>query len=189
MIVPRVLHNRIQIYEEVLPYPDLIFTELLENLNWKHEPITLFGKQVLQPRLTAWYGDKGVDYTYSGLKNEALPWTATLLEVKEMVERLSQKSFNSVLLNLYRDGNDSMGYHSDDERELGEEPVIASLSLGEVRRFNIKNKETGELISFDLPDNSLLIMKGDFQLKWKHAVPKTKRAVGPRINLTFRRVY
>ncbi|NVK03404.1 MAG: alpha-ketoglutarate-dependent dioxygenase AlkB [Flavobacteriia bacterium] len=186
--MPRVLHNRIQIYEEVLPNPDLIFTELLENVNWKHESITLFGKEVLQPRLTAWYGDKGVDYTYSGLKNEALPWTATLLEVKQSVERLAQYSFNSVLLNLYRDGSDGMGYHSDDERELGEEPIIASLSLGEVRRFNIKNKETGELISFDLPHNSLLIMKGDFQSRWKHAVPKTKRVVGPRVNLTFRRI-
>lgn len=188
MTVPIALEGEIEIFENVFPRPERYFDRLMEEVTWKHEAIKIFGKEVMQPRLTAWYGDAGVEYTYSGLKNSPIPWTSTLLDIKKQVESVVGHSFNSVLLNLYRDGNDSMGYHSDDEPELGAKPRIASLSFGAARRFNIKHKKTGELIKLDLEDNSLLIMKGEFQREWKHAIPKTKKEVGPRINLTFRKI-
>lgn len=165
-----------------------LFCLLQNEIAWREEPIKMFGKSMLQPRLLAWYGDANANYRYSGTTHSPLPWTPSLTRLKDQVEALTKSSFNSVLLNLYRDGNDSMGYHSDDEPELGRQPVIASLSFGAERRFNIKHKQTGELISFDLPHNSLFVMKGDFQRTWKHSIPKTKKKVGPRINLTFRQI-
>lgn len=148
----------------------------------------MFGKQLLLPRLTAWYGDKG--YTYSGLYNKPQPWLPVLLDLKERVEQASGHTYNSVLLNLYRGGNDSMGWHSDDEAELGKEPAIASLSFGGERRFSFKHRTRKDLkpVSVILANGSLLLMHGPTQHHWLHHIPRTKHPVQPRINLTFRHV-
>jgi alkylated DNA repair dioxygenase AlkB len=155
---------------------------------WREETIKLFGKEVQQPRLTAWYGDAGCAYTYSGLTLQPQPWTDTLSELRRAVEKAAGSPFNSVLLNLYRDGKDSMGWHSDDEPELGKHPVIASLSLGETRRFHLRHRGDRSVLPLrlDLPAGSLLIMAGETQHHWQHRLSKTQRPVGPRINLTFR---
>lgn len=165
-----------------------LLNQLTVETVWKHEPIMLFGKEVMQPRLTAWYGDSGTAYSYSGIQMNPLPWTPLLAEVKQAIENVSGKQFNSVLLNLYRDGKDSMGWHSDNEPELGRNPFIASLSLGASRRFHLKPRYRKELetIRLDLANGSLLLMGGALQHHWLHQVSKTKKAVGPRINLTFR---
>jgi alkylated DNA repair dioxygenase AlkB len=140
------------------------------------------------PRLTAWYADAGLTYSYSGVTHEALPWTEALTEVRKRVETTAATLFNSVLLNFYRDGNDSIGYHTDAEPELGVNPVIASISLGSVRQFVLKHIKSGEKLKFDLAHGSLLLMGGTCQHHWVHGVPKTKSAVGPRVNLTFRNI-
>lgn len=167
---------------------DVYFQKLTEQVNWQQESIKLFGKLQPMPRLTAWYGDKG--YTYSGLHNEPQPWLPVLQELKEKVEQASRQMYNSVLLNLYRTGQDSMGWHSDDEAELGEEPSIASLSFGGERRFRFKHKTSKGItpVSIDLSHGSLLLMQGPTQHHWLHHIPKTARTVQPRINLTFRNV-
>lgn len=159
-------------------------------VEWKHEKIHLFGQWLLQPRLTAWYGDEGTDYIYSGLTNTPLPWNKTLLDLKQQVEELSDASFNSVLLNYYRDGQDSMGWHQDNEPVLGKKPVIASISLGDPRRFQLRHKIDKSLakVECDLGNGSVLIMSGQTQKYWQHQVPKTKKIVGERINLTFRKI-
>lgn len=164
------------------------FHELKQNINWQQEHIRMFGKELLLPRLTAWYGDKG--YTYSGLYNKPQPWLPVLLELKERVEQASGNTYNSVLLNFYRNGNDSMGWHTDDEAELGKEPAIASLSFGCERRFSFKHRTHKDLkpVSITLTHGSLLLMQGPTQHHWLHHIPKTKRPVQPRINLTFRSV-
>lgn len=169
-----------------------LLTELTDNVPWRHEPIKLFGKEVMQPRLTAWYGDAGASYRYSGLQLEPLPWLPVLQELRQRVEAAAGTSFNSVLLNLYRHGQDSMGWHADDEPELGPEPVIASLSLGATRRFRLRPRPgaafTHAPAGLELSSGSLLLMRGPTQHHWQHAVPKTARPTGPRLNLTFRRV-
>jgi alkylated DNA repair dioxygenase AlkB len=155
------------------------------------------------PRLTAWYADAGLTYTYSGVTHQALPWTPALAEVRRRVEEAAclpslhrgrgvggegAVLFNSVLLNFYRDGQDSIGYHTDAEPELGVNPAIASISLGSVRQFVLKHIKTGEKLKFDLAHGSLLLMGGTCQHHWVHGVPKMKAAVGPRVNLTFRNI-
>jgi alkylated DNA repair dioxygenase AlkB len=140
------------------------------------------------PRLTSWYADPGLTYTYSGVTHEALPWTETLTSIRQRVEEAAATLFNSVLLNFYRDGNDSIGYHSDNEPELGVNPVIASVSLGGIRQFVLKHPESGDKLTYDLAHGSLLVMGGTSQHHWVHGVPKTKAAVEPRINLTFRNI-
>ncbi len=162
--------------------------ELIVSVPWRQDRITLFGKTHLQPRLTAWYGDMA--YRYSGLTLQPLPWTAALRKLKNRVEALTGYAFNSVLLNYYRDHNDSMGMHSDDEKELGRQPAIASLSLGDERIFSLKHKTRRDLKTFRLPlaDTSLLLMRGDTQRHWRHGIEKSRRPCGPRINLTFRLV-
>ncbi len=165
------------------------FNDIYEGTPWRKDKIKLFGKEHWVPRLQAWYGDPGAAYTYSNIALEPLPWTASLMTIKKRIEVFSGTNFNSVLLNLYRDGKDGNGWHSDDEKELGKNPTIASLSLGQSRKFHLKHKSTGEKISFDLISGSLLIMKGETQHFWKHQIPKTKRPIGPRINLTFRRIF
>ena len=160
------------------------FQQLKSELNWQQEHITLFGKPVLQPRLQTWLGD--AVYTYSGLTMHPQPWTSTILDLKTQCERQAQTRFNSVLGNLYRDGEDYMGWHQDNERELGHQPVIASLNFGATRQFVFKHKITKEKIAFQLTPGSLLIMAGETQQYWQHALPKTKRVNEPRINLTFR---
>lgn len=167
---------------------DVYFEKLKEQVNWQQESIKMFGKLLPMPRLTAWYGDKG--YTYSGLHNKPQPWLPVLQELKERVEQASGNKYNSVLLNLYRTGQDSMGWHSDDEAELGNEPAIASLSFGGERKFSFRHRTRKDLKSqsIDLAHGSLLLMQGATQHHWLHQVPKTARAMTPRINLTFRKV-
>ena len=168
-----------------------LFDELLKEVNWAQQRIKIFGISHPCPRLSAWYGDPGSDYAYSGLSLNPIPWSEKLLEIKTVVEERIGESFNSVLLNQYRDGNDSMGWHADDEPELGAHPVIASVSLGDTRRFLLRQRNgpsKRNSISIDLMPGSLLVMRGTCQNEWRHSVPKTKRQVGPRINLTFRQI-
>jgi alkylated DNA repair dioxygenase AlkB len=149
----------------------------------------MYGKEILLPRLTAWYGDENARYKYSGIVNIPLPWTEELLLIKHKVEEISQTKFNSVLLNYYRNGNDSMGWHSDDEKELSTNPTISSVSFGATRNFQFKHKSVKKSNqNFLLNNGSLLIMKGETQHNWLHQVPKTKTIIGERINLTFRAV-
>jgi alkylated DNA repair dioxygenase AlkB len=165
---------------------------LSREVPWEQKAIRMMGKQVMQPRLVAWFGDPDAIYTYSGLRNVPLPWSPALLELKARAEQDAGSPFNSVLANLYRDGRDSMGFHSDSERELGRDPVIASVSLGATRRFQLRyvGKQKGVAgRDIDLPGGSLLVMRGATQHFWRHGVPKEKGPVGPRINLTFRRIY
>lgn len=163
-------------------------SELQQDINWKQEKIKLFGKEQVMPRLTAWYGDKG--YTYSGLQNKPQPWIPVLQEIRKQVMSATGKEFNSVLLNFYRNGQDSMGWHADDEPALGTEPCIASVSFGEVRKFGFKHRYNKELQNkyISLQHGSLLLMQGQTQHYWKHCLPKTASAGGIRINLTFRNI-
>ncbi|XGV99494.1 MAG: alpha-ketoglutarate-dependent dioxygenase AlkB [Leptolyngbya sp. BL-A-14] len=180
---------------EIIFYPsfldrqasDRLLTTLTQTIDWRQDWLTIYGRSLPQPRLTAWVGDPGKAYTYSGITMQPTPWTPTLLDLKAKVDAVSGVVFNSVLLNLYRDGNDSMGWHSDDEPELGHNPVIASLSLGGTRRFLLRHRLKKEWThQLELITGSCLLMKGTTQHYWQHQVPKTKRPVLPRINLTFR---
>ena len=169
---------------------DQLLYELIDNTTWRQEEITLFGKAHRQPRLSAWYGNRDSVYTYSGISLRPRPWNQTLLNLKACVESQLGRSFNSVLLNYYRDQRDSMGMHSDDESELGKQPVIASLSLGEERILLLRHRYRKELGTFKLPlpSGSLLVMKGDTQSHWKHGIAKQNHPCGPRVNLTFRTI-
>ncbi|PSB05599.1 alpha-ketoglutarate-dependent dioxygenase AlkB [filamentous cyanobacterium CCP1] len=169
------------------PECDRLLTELTQTIQWRQDWITIYGRSLPQPRLTAWYGDPGKSYTYSGITMNAVPWTPTLLTLKEKIDSLAGVVFNSVLLNLYRDGNDSMGWHSDNEPELGTNPVIGSISLGGTRKFMLRHRFKKSLkYQLELSSGSFLLMQGTTQHYWQHQVPKTKRPVLPRINLTFR---
>jgi alkylated DNA repair dioxygenase AlkB len=172
-------------------------TELLQSLlattPWEQLSIAMYGKRLNMPRLTCWYGDASSVYTYSGIRNEPRPWTPRLLAVKEKIEGTLSAQFNSVLLNLYRDGRDSMSWHSDDEPELGPTPTIASLSLGVVRRFDFRpirspQNPAGKGCSLELEHGSLLLMKGETQRAWQHGIAKSPAMDGVRVNLTFRRI-
>lgn len=165
---------------------DKYFSSLLENIQWKQESMNIYGKQINFPRLTVWYGENDKPYSFSGITLNPLPWSNELLEAKKMIEPKAGVEFNSVLLNRYRDGNDSISWHTDAEKELGRNPVIASVNFGAERKFQLKHIETGEKIELLLKHGSLLVMKGEIQHYWKHQVPKTKAKVGERINLTFR---
>jgi alkylated DNA repair dioxygenase AlkB len=163
-----------------------LFLALRQDVEWRQDHIQLFGKSHPIPRLQAWYGDK--PYRYSNLMMDPKPWLPLLLTLKQRCEQVAHSEFNSVLVNLYRDGKDSNGWHSDNEPELGAQPSIASLSLGEVRTFHLKHKKTKQKITLELTPGSLLIMSGDTQRYWQHCVPKTRRVKQERINLTFRYV-
>jgi alkylated DNA repair dioxygenase AlkB len=169
---------------------EAVMKQLIDEVPWRAENIVVWGKTYPQPRLTAWYGDDGADYTYSGIRLDPLPWLHTLIDIKNRVEKIAGIDFNSVLLNYYRDHRDSMGLHSDDEPELGRQPIIASLSLGEERTFILKHKTRKDLksVRLRLTSGSLLLMKGETQHYWKHGIEKEKRPCGPRVNLTFRRI-
>ena len=169
---------------------NVLLEQLIEKTPWRLEHVTLWGKTYPQPRLVAWYGDDAVTYAYSGVSLTALPWTPELLTLKGKVEELCASSFNSVLLNYYRDHRDSMGFHADDEPELGLFPTIASVSIGEERQFVLKHKHRRDIddIRLPLPSGSLLLMKGATQANWKHGVPKESKPCGPRVNLTFRNI-
>jgi alkylated DNA repair dioxygenase AlkB len=163
---------------------DMLLITLRDETPWKQEQ-SRFGPF---PRLTAWYADRGLTYTYSGVTHQALEWTPTLAEVRRRVIESAQTPFNSLLLNLYRDGQDSIGFHADNEPELGVNPSIASISFGGVRQFVLKHTATKEKVTFDLAHGSLLVMGGACQHHWLHGVPKAKAKVEPRINLTFRKI-
>lgn len=168
---------------------DSLKQRLLSEIEWKQDKIKIFGRECLQPRLTAWYGDPGINYTYSGLTMCALPWTESLLTIKKRIEAETGFTFNSVLLNLYRNGEDSMGWHSDDEKELGPNPVIASVSFGAERTFKFRHKRAISLLTeIELSHGSLLLMKDETQHFWQHSLPKRKRVTEARINLTFRSI-
>lgn len=170
---------------------EAIFEKLLRDTKWQQREMNMYGRKVLQPRLTAWYGDPSRAYAYSGIRNIPLPWTDLLRELKRRIEDCTEEEFNSVLLNYYRDNNDSMGFHSDDEKELGPEPTIASLSLGDRRTFLFKHKTHKGLglIPVPLESGTVLLMKGATQRNYMHAINREKRPCGPRINLTFRKIY
>jgi len=167
-----------------------LLKQLIEETPWRREQVTVWGKTHMQPRLIAWYGDDAQSYSYSGITLSALPWTPALLRMKEKVETLCQSSFNSVLVNYYRDHRDGMGFHSDDEPELGPAPVIASVTIGAARHLVLKHKLRKDLenVKILLPSGSVLLMKGATQKNWKHGVPKLTKPCGPRVNLTFRRI-
>lgn len=166
-----------------------IFTELSETIQWKQEETFLYGRKVALPRLTAWYGDQGKTYTYSKISMNPSPWIPILEHIKFQVEEVCSGKFNSVLLNLYRDGSDGIAWHSDDEKELGKAPIIASLSFGNKRSFMLRHKFKKDLrLNIKLTHGSLLIMGGETQHYWQHQVPKTQALTKPRINLTFRRI-
>ncbi len=168
---------------------DLLFESMVQNTAWRDDSIVLFGKKTPQPRRTAWYGDPGKSYTYSGLKMEPLPWTDELLQIKTKIELFIKRPFNSVLLNLYRHQKDSMGWHRDNEKELGPNPVIASVSFGATRTFCLRHYTDKKLkANVDLTHGSLLLMQGESQHFWEHALPKRTRELSPRLNLTFRQI-
>ncbi len=170
---------------EAVPGPDDVMARLMAEIDWRQDVATIVGRSVPLPRLTAWHGDAG--YRYSGIDNPPRAWTPLLLELRAIAGRVAGSAFNSVLLNLYRDGSDGMGWHADDERPLGRDPVIASLSFGATRRFRLKHRTEPDLsLSLELPPGSCLVMAGALQHHWRHALPKTRRPVGPRVNLTFR---
>lgn len=165
-----------------------LFQRLWHEAEWRQRDIVLFGRKLQQPRLTAWCSDPGIHYRYSGLDLAPRPWHPALPRIRDELSALLGAGFNSVLLNAYRDGRDSMGWHADDEPELGAHPVIASVSLGATRRMLLRPAGGGRLVGVDLENGSLLVMSGTSQEDWRHSVPKVKTAVGPRINLTFREI-
>lgn len=179
-----VLHQWVlgdQSWEEVM-------ARLIDDIPWEAHTIKMFGKEYPQPRLVAWYGDPGSEYSYSGLKMNVRPWIPPILELKSIAEAHSGVVFNSVLVNLYRDGNDKVGWHRDNEPELGGTPTIASMSLGAPRRFKFRHLSTGEQVEAVLNPGSLVVMSGLSQTCWEHEVPRQAAVKDPRINLTFRQV-
>jgi len=166
---------------------DKYFSILTETIKWQQDHIKFYGKEVAIPRLQAWYGESDKPYTYSGIEMQPHPWTKELLEIKEKIEKEAKITFTSVLLNLYKTGKDSMSWHADDEKELGQNPVIGSISFGEERPFHFRHKKDKTIKEKILLTNgSLLLMSGETQHHWKHQIPKTTRAIQARINLTFR---
>ncbi len=172
-----------------LDQSQVFFEKLQREIPWSQKSIIIFGKKVAEPRLTAWFGESNAFYSYSGLNLSPLPWTPLLKKIQSDVQEKTGVTFNSVLLNLYRDGADSNGWHSDDEKELGDTPYIASLSFGETRDFLLRHKkESSRKLKIPLSSGSLLIMKGLTQKCWQHSLPKRAGKMGPRINLTFRQI-
>jgi len=171
-----------------LPESDQLFAALETGLAWQEEAIFIYGKWVKVPRLMCWYGDADAYYHYSGVDHQPRPWTTELQSVRAKVEQQCRWSFNSVLANLYRDGKDSMGCHADDEKELGLNPVIASVSLGDERLFKLHHKKRKETLDITLGHGDLLVMAGSLQQHWMHSVPKTRKLKTSRINLTFRKI-
>lgn len=167
---------------------DACLAGLAEGIHWQQGTVFVYGKRHPEPRLSAWYGDAGCSYTYSGLRHEPLPWTPLLGSIKSRIEQhAGGVVFNSALANLYRNGADGVGWHSDDEPELGFAPVIASVSFGQPRPFQLRHRADRSLrYSLVLPHGSLLLMRGETQRNWQHQIPKSAKTLQPRINLTFR---
>jgi alkylated DNA repair dioxygenase AlkB len=165
-----------------------LLTVLLNEIDWQQDEVRIFGKTIITKRKVAWYGDRPFEYIYSNSRKVALAWTPHLLEIKQAVEAETGILFNSCLLNLYHDGTEGMGWHADDEKPLGIHPVIASVSLGVTRKFAFKHKLTKQSVSVVLENGSLLLMQGETQMHWLHALPKMAKVKGLRVNLTFRRI-
>jgi len=161
---------------------------LLNNINWKNDEAFYHGRHIVTKRKVAWYGDQGFIYTYSNTTKQALPWTNELIDLKRKTELITNSQFNSCLLNLYHDGNEGMTWHSDDEKSLGKNTVIASLSFGAERKFSFKHRRTRQTISLLLENGSLLVMRGNTQSNWLHSLPLSSKINHPRINLTFRTI-
>ena len=162
--------------------------KMLHEIEWKNDEAIIYGKHIITKRKAAWYGDRNYSYTYSNTTKHALAWTEELLRLKKKVEELTGVTFNSCLLNLYHNGNEGMAWHSDDEKSLGKNTTIASLSFGAERKFSLKHKLTKESVSLVLESGSLLVMKGSTQTHWQHSLPKTTKIKTARINLTFRTI-
>jgi alkylated DNA repair dioxygenase AlkB len=168
---------------------DRYYSVFLNCVDWLHGSVRIFGKQILQPRLTAWFADGLESYRYSGITMQAAPWIPELLDLKEKAENIAGEQFNSALLNYYRDGNDSVGWHRDNEKELGPNPVICSVSLGASRKFQMRDHSIkSNKLEIELTHGSLLIMREETQHFWEHSVPKSKQQVTGRINITFRKI-
>jgi alkylated DNA repair dioxygenase AlkB len=177
-------YGKILLSEETNQYFDL----LMQNIQWEKDEVIIFGKHITTRRKVAWYGDSEYLYTYSNTTKRALAWTKELSGLKQIVEGYAGIKFNSCLLNLYHNGNEGMGWHSDDEKSLGKNNIIASLSFGAERKFVFKHKQTKQTVSLALEHGSLLIMKDATQSNWLHSLPKCKNIIQPRINLTFRTI-
>lgn len=167
---------------------DLFYQKLLTNIEWKNDEAIIFGKKVITKRKVAWYGEFPFEYTYSNVTKRALLWTPELLELKNTVEKITQETYNSCLLNLYHDGSEGMAWHSDGERDLKKNGAIASVSFGAERKFCFKHKISQEKIDFFLEHGSILVMKAETQTNWLHRLPPTKKIHSPRVNLTFRTI-
>lgn len=171
-------------------FSNISFEQLREEINWKQDQITIYGKTHNIPRLQAWYADENLKYSYSGVRLITNPFSKKLGDIRSLIEIKINTNFNSCLCNLYKTGNDYAAWHSDDEKELGKNPVIASASFGETRKIVFKHKtdKGQEKIELELENNSLLLMSGPLQHKWKHQLNKTQKVIGERINLTFRNI-
>ena len=168
---------------------DILLASLRQEIEWTQNTIRFYGKESLVPRLEAWYGDPGKSYSYSGIHMNPKPWTQNLIQIKRAIEPIAKVTFNSVLINYYRDGKDRVAWHSDDEKELGQNPVIGSISLGAERKFKMRHRQyktNGLKYEIMLNHGSFLLMKGTTQHHWMHAIPRTSKPTDPRINLTFR---
>jgi alkylated DNA repair dioxygenase AlkB len=165
---------------------DRLFKSLIDNILWQQDQIKFYGKMIDLPRLTAWYGDNDKPYTYSGIPMKPHSWTPDLLEIKNKIEKEAKVNFTSVLLNLYRDGKDSVAWHCDDEPELGSNPVIGSVSFGATRTFKFRHLQDKTVVKVELTHGSFVLMQGETQHKWEHEIPKTSKILTPRVNLTFR---
>jgi len=177
------------LHPHAVPDADGMFERLLSEIPWKEHEVFVFGRWVHQPRLTAWFGDSDQPYHYSGNSLRPDPWTPDLLKIRDLCQQLAGSRFNSALANLYRNGSDGIAWHADDERELGADPVIASVNLGQERRFDLRHRETGETVRVPLPHGSILVMSGPTQHHWLHQVAKSAKPMAARINLTFRMIH
>ncbi len=176
------------IYRGAIRDPQEVMAALMNSVPWQARQIQMFGRWVDEPRLSSWHGDPGTEYRYSGITLQPEPWSTDLITLKHICEAVSGAPFNSVLANLYRTGRDAMGWHSDDEPELGPEPVIASVSLGAMRRFDLRHRVTKETVRVQLGSGDVLVMSQSSQRSWMHQVPRTTKVTEPRINLTFRQI-
>ncbi len=178
-------------HEKVIPDDQIkqLYNELLNNINWENERVVMFGKEIITKRKVAFYSDNSIAYRYSSKTKIGLPWNDTLIALKNIAESITKETYNACLLNLYHNGEESMGWHSDNEKEIVANSSIASLSIGAARKFSFKHKVTKETISIQLENGSLLEMKGTIQSYWWHALTKSKKVTEPRINLTFRKMH
>lgn len=179
-------HGKVFYLEDFLSQPeaDRLYQFMYNEISWRQESITLFGRDIMQPRLQAWFSEH--NYQYSGLLLQPEPMPQPISDLRTKCEQFCGQTFNSVLLNLYRNGQDYMGWHQDNEKELGHNPIIASISLGAERKFTLKHKLNKQKLDYTLSHGSLFLMAGEIQHHWKHALPKTKLVSEPRVNLTFR---